>query len=196
MLVITRAEPDASAMVEELRGRGVEAVAVPAIAFTDVPGEPAAVTARRGQATDVLVASPRAAEVLLRQGIDPLWRVLALAPRTASLLPGSVPVAGGGAALASLARGVPIVLRSDIGGEEIRERLPEVIDWVAYRTTCPTRIELPEPCEILVMSPSAVINLERRAPGALARATRVWWMGGTTRAALEGVGVEGRRWGG
>ena len=133
---------------------------------------------------------------MLFRSIDPSWRVLALAPRTAALIPGSLPVAGGGAALAALARGVPIVLRSDIGGEEIRERLPAVLDWVAYRTVCPDRIELPEPCEILVMSPSAVINLERRAPGALARATRVWWMGGTTRAALEGVGVEGRRWAG
>ena len=138
------------------------------------------------------------------------WRVFALLPRTAreveAALAGSgVPVEGveGGAAdlaaaaTARLPGAALCLLTSQIGGEEAWRVRPDAIRVVVYETGCPARLpeaaervlagENPYGYEVLVASPSAVVNLERLWPGALAGAARLHVRGRTTGEAVAEV---------
>ncbi len=195
-LLLTRAAADATALAAEL---GPQALAAPCLEFEDLfavrPYLPNA---------DLLVASPRAAGFLARVGLDPSWRVLALAPATAAALRSlrlrvDLALEGGAAGLARLARpDAPVLFAtSDLGGPEVLGVRPDAVRWALYRTACPSR--LPEAAVVAMegafdvhfASPSAVDHFVRLAPGALARARRVLFHGATTGEAVRRQGREG-----
>lgn len=188
-LLVTRPADEAAAAAARI---GPHAIVAPCLAFEAVPAPRPAVTA-----ADLLVASPRAVPGLLAAGVDPTWRVLALAPTTARALVAAglrvdVEVPGGGAALAAAARpDAPVIAAtSDLGGAEVLRVRPDAAVWVIYRTVCPPALPaealaaLEGPFDVWFTSPSAVRNFARLAPGALARARRVLWFGATTAAEI------------
>ncbi len=194
-LLVTRAADEALALAEKL---GPHAVPAPCLAFVALdPPRPALPGA------DLLVASPHAAAPLARVGLDPSWRVLALAPATSAALvsaglPVHLEVPGGGAALAAAARPGPVLCAtSDLGGEEVLRVRPDAIRWVLYRTVCPDALPaaalaaLAGPFDVLFTSPSAVRNFDRLAPGALLRARRALCHGATTLAEVGRLGRTG-----
>ncbi len=194
MLLVTRPQPDADAEVLALRARGVAAVSAPCLCFTAIPAVPVAVHALHSGSADLLVTSPRAAEFLLSP--SPLWRILAVAPKTAHILlarglsPAMTTTRGGGA-LATLARPGPVVLAtSNLGGEEVLRVRPDAVIWPLYRTCCPDALPedaiaaLQAPFDVWFTSPSTIANFDRLAPGALTRAREIFWSGDTTRTAL------------
>ncbi|MDP2316130.1 MAG: uroporphyrinogen-III synthase [Pseudomonadota bacterium] len=194
-LLVTRAADEAAALVARL---GPAAVAAPCLAF-----EPLAPPRPDLPGADLLVASPRAVGPLATVGLDPSWRVLALAPATAAVmhaagLPVHLAVPGGGATLAAAARPGPVICAtSDLGGDEVLRVRPDAVRWVLYRTVCPDALPaaavaaLDGPFDVLFTSPSAVRNFDRLAPGALARARRVLCHGATTLAEVETFGGVG-----
>ncbi|MDP2308462.1 MAG: uroporphyrinogen-III synthase [Pseudomonadota bacterium] len=183
-LLVTRADDDARALAGKL---GPHAIPAPCLAFValapprpDLPG------------ADLLVASPRAVGPLAQVGLDPSWRVLALAPTTArALLAAGLPVhlavPGGGAELAAAARPGPVLCAtSDLGGDEVLRVRPDALLWMLYRTVCPASLPdaalaaLAGPFDVLFTSPSAVLHFDVLAPGAILRARRVLCHGATT----------------
>jgi uroporphyrinogen-III synthase len=183
-LLVTRAEDEARALAEKL---GPHAIPAPCLAFVALaPPRPALPGA------DLLVTSPRAVGPLAQVGLDPSWRVLALAPATsrallAAGLPVHLAVEGGGAALAAAAGAGPVICAtSDLGGDEVLRVRPDAVVWVLYRTVCPEALPaaaisaLAGPFDVLFTSPSAVLHFETLAPGALLRARRVLCHGATT----------------
>lgn len=199
MLVLRDAE-QAEADARRLRERGVPAIAAPCLRFEPVAG--VSLDRWRGAPADVVLASPRVVPALAGVPLDPAWRVLALAPRTARAareagIGVDVEVTGGGAELARAARpGVPLVApTSDLGGDEVRRVRPDAEAVVAYRTTCPERLPddaraaLAGPFRLYAASPSALKNLETLAPGAVARAERVYAHGATTADAARALGA-------
>lgn len=195
-LLVTRPADEAAAAAARI---GPHAIVAPCLAFR-------AVAAARPDlaGADLLVASPRAVPGLLAAGVDPSWRVLALAPTTVTALSAAglrvdVPVQGGGAALAAAARpDAPVIAAtSDLGGAEVLRVRADAHVWVLYQTVCPpdlpadARAALDGPFDVWFTSPSAVRNFERLAPGALARARRVLWFGATTAAEIEKHGRTG-----
>lgn len=196
-LLITRAEPEA---VELAARVGPRAIVAPCLAYEDVVAErPDLVEA------DVLLASPRAVGPVARVGIPAAWRLLALAPATATAaraagLRVDEEVPGGGEDLARRARPGPVIcVTSDIGGDEVRKVRPDARMWVVYRTVCPpalpeaARAALDGEFELFFASPSAIRNFARLAPGALARARRVLCHGRTTLEEATRLGVTGER---
>lgn len=199
MLVLRDAE-QAEAEVRRLRARGVPAVAAPCLRFEPVGR--VSLDPWRGAPADLALASPRVVPALARVSLDPAWRVLALAPRTARAareagIRVDVEVAGGGAELARAARpGVPLVApTSDLGGAEVRRVRPDAHLVVAYRTACPERLPdaartaLAGPFRLYAASPSALLNLEALTPGAVARAERVYAHGATTAHTARALGA-------
>ncbi|MFN7144023.1 MAG: uroporphyrinogen-III synthase, partial [Myxococcota bacterium] len=192
-LLVTRPADEAAAAAARI---GPHAIVAPCLAFEALaPARPALPGA------DLLVASPRSVPGLLAVGVDPTWRVLALAPATAAALVEAglrvdVVVPGGGAALAAAARrdASVIAATSDLGGAEVLRVRPDAHVWVLYRTVCPAslpppaRAALDGPFDVWFTSPSAVRNFDRLAPGALGRARRVLWFGATTGAEIERYG--------
>jgi uroporphyrinogen-III synthase len=191
-LLITRAAAEAAVLAEKL---GPPAIVAPCLVYEDVP-----VTRPSLPGADLLVTSPRAVPPLARLGLDPSWRVLALAPATAAALGAAgLPVhhaqPGGAAALAAAAGPGPLLYAtSDLGGDEVLRVRPDAIRWVLYRTVCPDALPpaalaaLAGPFDVLFTSPSAVRNFDQLAPGALARARRILCHGATTRAAVRTMG--------
>jgi uroporphyrinogen-III synthase len=96
---------------------------------------------------------------------------------------------GGARALAARARpdAAVVVATSDLGGAEARAARPDAVLWPLYRTalaeTLPAaaREALRGTFDVWFGSPSAVEGFARLAPGALARARRVYTFGATTR---------------
>lgn len=192
-LLVTRAEDDARALAARL---GPHCVVAPCLAWADAddprPDLPDA---------DVLLTSVRAVDAVVRRGLPPAWRVLALAPATAAAaraagLTVAVERGGGAAEVARAARpDVPAVAAtSDLGGAEVRKIRPDAYVWVVYRTVRPSTLP-PEaiaamegPFDVLFTSPSAVHNFVVLAPGALERAVRVLCHGRTTIEAVEALG--------
>jgi uroporphyrinogen-III synthase len=194
-LLVTRPLEEARALVGRL---GAHALVAPCLAFEavrsqrpDLPG------------ADLLVASPRAVAPLLAIGLDPTWRVVALAPATVQALhavglPVHRAVEGGGAALAEAARPGPVICAtSDLGGDEVLRVRGDAVVWVLYRTVCPPALPaeaqdvLAGVFDVLFTSPSAARNFEVLAPGALLRARRVLCNGATTLAEVRAMGREG-----
>jgi len=202
-LVITRAAAEAEETAARFIALGRTVMLAPCIEYEWLPPDLDRLAPFRGHAADVLVASPRAASALAAAGVDPRWRILALAPRTSAALRAEglrvdVEVDGGGADLARLAGpGAVLFLASNLGGEEIASVRPDAVRWEAYRTLCPDR--LPKEVadlltsgaafDVFVASPSAVRNFEWLAPGALARAREVVCHGRTTLHAVQRLGV-------
>ena len=159
------------------------AIPAPCVAFAPLHDPPPSF-----DSADLLVASPRAVHVEVPRG----WRVLALSPATAAALRTrgvrvDAEVAGGGAELARAAGPGPVVFAtSDLGGDEILRVRPDAHKWVVYRTVCPPALPaealavLAGEFDVLFASPSAVVNFESLAPGAILRARRVLCFGGTT----------------
>lgn len=191
-ILVLKPEPDCSALVARLRARGVDAVAAPTLYFESLPAPN--LDRFRSAPADVLLTSPRGLASL--PPLDPQWRLLALAPRTATLareagLHVDEAVEGGAAALAARARpGVVLVLTSDLGGEEVLRVRPDAVVIPTYRT-CPVG-ELPtfaEPYSLLAASPSALRAFEALRPGGVARAERVYARGATTLVEAQRLGA-------
>jgi len=190
---VTRPLEEATALAARL---GPRALVAPCLAFEVVPSPRPELPG-----ADLLVASPRAAQALAAAGLDPTWRVLALAPATtvalrAVGLPVHHAVEGGGAELARAARPGPVICAtSDIGGDEVLRVRPDAARWVLYRTVCPATLPGEAVAatrgvfDVLFTSPSAVRNFENLAPGALAKARRVLCFGATTCAEVEARGA-------
>lgn len=190
---------NADAVVDGLRARGVDALAVPVLRFEPLP--PPSLDELRGAPLDVLVTSPRTVDAVVALVRDPQWRVLALAPKTSAALRarGVVvddEVEGGAAALAGRARPGPVVLfTSDLGGDEALSVRPDLRVVPVYKTVAPP--DLPEAAwaalsgdyALLAASPSALRYFDLLAPGAVARARRVWCRGATTFAEARRLGA-------
>lgn len=200
-VLVTRDAESTALVVARLRARGVPAVAAPCLAFRPEPGLRAALAPYRGAGADIAITSPRAVEALAGLPVDPAWRVLALAPRTAAAVramgwPVHVEVEGGGADIAARARPGPLLLpTSDRGGDEALRVRPDAVRLVAYRTDCPAdlpaeaRAAMAAPYDVLAASPSALEHLDRLAPGAVAGARVVWCHGRTTLDAARRLGA-------
>ncbi len=146
----------------------------------------------------LLVTSPRSVPIAARAAAG--REVHALAPATANALHAAGVtvtrrVEGG---VVDLVEGVDlreaVLLTSDLGVDNAR-RWPELRAVATHRTTCPpglpreARAALAGEYAVLVASPSAVVNLEQLAPGALARAQRVLCHGRSTLDAARAHGA-------
>ncbi|MBM4391860.1 MAG: uroporphyrinogen-III synthase [Deltaproteobacteria bacterium] len=146
----------------------------------------------------LLVTSPRGVPTAARVAAG--REVHALAPATASALEAAGvrvarSVTGG---VQDLVRGLElteaVLLTSDLGVENAR-RWPGLRAVATHRTTCPPSLPgeavtaLAGEYAVLVASPSAVTNLERLAPGAIARARRVLCHGQSTLDAARAHGA-------
>lgn len=192
-LLVTRPEPDASALVATLRARGVDARALPCLRVAPVPLGPATLDPWRGHPATLALTSPRAVPVAVTLGVDPAWRVLALAPRTAALAGAAglvvTPVHGGAADLARAAGPEPLLLiASDLAGAEMRPLRPDLVHLVAWRTVAVDALVLPPgPVDVLFASPSAVEAFVHLAPRAPVR--HAWCHGRTTLEAARRAGL-------
>ncbi len=194
--LVARDQDGAERVAAHLRAMGEPALACPVLAWEAVDAVP-----ELPDVADVLVTSPRGADVLAHAFLSRHrggWRLLALAGATAERLRShglepDVLVSGGAASGARIARRGPLIhLTSDLGGAESFAVRPDRTLWIGYRTVCPDA--LPEPVQAALElgpyalwfgSPSAVHHLDRLAPGALGRAENVWAHGGTTLLALR-----------
>lgn len=189
-LVNTRAPDDA----ERLRWPG-PVVSAPTVEFRAIEVDLAAVPARRVLA----VTTPRSVPVA--RALAAGREVWALAPRTAAALEaegvrvvravdGGVADLLDGALLADV-----VLLTSDLGVAQAARRWPEVAAIATHHTTCPPSLTPAAldllasgaPFDVLLASPSAAANLEHLAPGALARARRVYCHGRSTLAAAAAL---------
>ncbi|MBM4366817.1 MAG: hypothetical protein FJ102_11440 [Deltaproteobacteria bacterium] len=146
----------------------------------------------------LLVTSPRSVPTAARVAAG--REVHALAPTTARALDAAGVVVArrvtGG--VQELVSGVDlaeaVLLTSDLGVANA-QRWPGLRAVATHRTTCPPSLPgeavaaLAGDYAVLVASPSAVVNLERLAPGALARARRVLCHGGSTLDAARAHGA-------
>lgn len=192
-LLVTRPEPEASALVERLRAGGVDAHARPCLRVEAVTLPPDALDRWRGGPATLALTSPRAVPVVVALGVDSAWEVLALAPRTSAeaLAAGLrvTPVPGGAADLARRAGPGPLLLvASDLAGAELRPVRPDVVHLVSWRTLPAAALELPDgPFDVLFASPSAVDAFVGLAPGAAIR--HAWCHGRTTLDAARRAGL-------
>lgn len=191
-ILVLKPEPDCSALVARLRARGVDAIAAPCLRFENLPAPD--LDRFRSAPADVLLTSPRGLDAL--PPLDPQWRLLALAPKTAALarsagLRVDEEVEGGAAALAARARpGVVLVLTSDLGGDEALRVRPDAIVVPTYRTLPVESLPaFDRPYSLYAASPSALRVFDALVPGGVAGAERVYARGATTLAEAQRLGA-------